>query len=72
MKNTSEYTLDDFVNTIYHEDIVEKLGSLKPVKVIRAWGVNGDYSEWTGGFCMIMNDNTFCYIQGACDTTGWG
>lgn len=37
-----------------------------------AWGEHGDYAEWTGGFLLRLKDGRYAYIEGWCDTTGWG
>ena len=39
---------------------------------LAAWGKNGDYSEWSGGFLMRLKDGRLAYSEGWCDTTGWG
>ena len=41
-------------------------------RVTAAWGTEGDYAEWEGGFLMEMKDGRWCYVEGWCDTTGWG
>jgi hypothetical protein len=40
--------------------------------VVAAWGENGDFAEWSGGFVLRLKDGRFAYIEGWCDTTGWG
>lgn len=62
------YTSYDFTETlggcgIDREDVK---------RVIWAWGIGGDYAEWEGGFLLEMKNGTFAYIDGWCDTTGWG
>jgi hypothetical protein len=62
------YTTYDFAESIKGQGIEpESINA-----VLAAWGYNGDYSEWTGGFLLEMADGTFSYITGWCDTTGWG
>lgn len=39
---------------------------------LAAWGENGDYAEWSGGFLLRLKDGRFAYVEGWCDTTGWG
>lgn len=41
-------------------------------RAVAAWGENGDYAEWSGGFLLEMRDGKFIYVSGWCDTTGWG
>ncbi len=57
-------------------DFAETCGALakdeKPVYVLAAWGAQGDYSEWTGGFFLQTSAGRYAYVWGWCDTTGWG
>jgi hypothetical protein len=62
------YELYDFAETLSGQ-------GLKPqdvAKVHAAWGEQGDYAEWEGGFLVELKDSRFAYISGWCDTTGWG
>ncbi len=63
----SEYTRYDFSETMRALG-----GDVAPVKVLRAWGVCGDYAEWSGGFVLLLQDGRYAYVSGWCDTTGWG
>jgi hypothetical protein len=56
-------------------DFTESLGNIDVADiehVASAWGEQGDYAEWQGGFLMQMKDSRWCYITGWCDTSGWG
>lgn len=65
----SHYTDYDFAESL--RSVGLEPGTVK--NVIAAWGENGDYSEWTGGFLFqLMADGRFAYLSGWCDTTGWG
>lgn len=62
------YTTYDFSETlsgcgIQREDVA---------RVEAAWGTQGDYAEWDGGFVIRMKDGRRLYLTGWCDTTGWG
>lgn len=37
-----------------------------------AWGRNGEYAEWDGGFVFELKDGRWGLVAGWCDTTGWG
>lgn len=63
----SEYTRYDFSETLARVQL-----SANPKRVLAAWGQNGDYGEWSGGFFLELEDDSRVYIQGCCDTTGWG
>ncbi len=63
-----EYSLYDFTESLNQVDLKDR----KLVSVIKAWGVNGDCNEWSGGFVLRFGDGTFAYLTGCCDTTGWG
>jgi hypothetical protein len=41
-------------------------------RAVAAWGIEGDYAEWEGGFLLEMKDGKYVYVSGWCDTTGWG
>jgi hypothetical protein len=62
------YDIYDFTESVKQSKIVEK--DIKHVKA--AWGKNGDYSEWEGGFLLELKDGRWMYLTGWCDTTGWG
>jgi hypothetical protein len=64
-----EFTSTDFAETLRRArfDL-----PAKPLSVLKAWGKNGDYSEWEGGFVLLLEDKSYAYITGWCDTTGWG
>lgn len=59
--------------TLY--DFTESLDSIDPASIARvlaAWGEQGSYAQWTGGFLLEMKDGRYAYVDGWCDTTGWG
>lgn len=62
----SEYTSYDF-NASW-----ERAGAGDPKHVHLAWGYNGDFAEWSGGFIVETQSGAFVVIYGWCDTTGWG
>lgn len=65
----SSFTLDDAYYSI------DRAGIRKDdiAECVAAWGDNSDgWASWTGGFLFRMKDNTFAYLTGWCDTTGWG
>jgi hypothetical protein len=64
----SQYTTYDLQATLDITSIEKE----KIEKVIAAWGQDGDYGEWMGGFLLAMKSGNFIYIDGWCDTTGWG
>ena len=64
----SKYSLYDFAESLNRT----KLPANEIDKVIAAWGLQGDYSEWEGGFLMHLKDGRYAYIWGWCDTSGWG
>lgn len=83
----SEYTIGDFLECVNvlrqevtrlatrHGDggrVVEVLRAEDVTRVTAAWGMNGDYSEWEGGFVGQVQDGRWFYLSGWCDTTGWG
>lgn len=41
-------------------------------RAVAAWGRDGDFAEWRGGFLFELRDGRFAYICGWCDTSGWG
>ena len=66
----SEYSLYDFTESL--SQVRRELGTAKVVRVVKAWGEHGDYAEWRGGFVMKLDDGRYCYLEGWCDTSGWG
>jgi hypothetical protein len=62
------YELYDFAETLNGQQIAPE----QVAKVHAAWGISGDYAEWSGGFIIELKDGRFAYISGWCDTTGWG
>ncbi len=62
------YDLFDFTESLSRVGI--KREQIKTV--IAAYGNNGGYSEWEGGFLMELHDGRRAHITGWCDTTGWG
>jgi hypothetical protein len=58
----SEYTTYDF-----EECMCDGI-----IHVHAAWGIQGAFAEWEGGFLVEKKDGTFAYLTGWCDTTGWG
>jgi hypothetical protein len=66
----STYTRYDFAESLNHADGAPAAQDVK--RVIAAYGVSGDYAEWSGGFLMELKDGRYCYLTGWCDTTGWG
>lgn len=65
----SEFTAYDFSESVAQADGFG-LDDIK--ECIAAWGYHGDYAEWHGGFLLRLNDGRLAYIEGWCDTTGWG
>ena len=63
----SHYTTYDL-----EESLVREIGKDAVDSVIAAFGDQGDYAEWTGGFLLKLKDGRYCFLQGWCDTTGWG
>ncbi len=64
------YTTRDFHQTLFHRQIAIDPASV--VTVISAWGHQGGWGEWEGGFLLKTKDGRYAYIEGWCDTTGWG
>ena len=64
----SDYSLYDFTESLKQVDLNEA----KAIRVVKAWGLSGDYAEWTGGFVLKLDDGRYAYLAGWCDTTGWG
>ncbi len=62
------YSIFDFSESVLGAGI----GEDTIVKVEAAWGEHGDYAEWEGGFLLKMKDDSWIYLSGWCDTTGWG
>jgi hypothetical protein len=65
--------VSEYASYDYQESL--KASNIDPTdveRVIAAWGLHGDYSEWEGGFILAMKDGRFAYVWGWCDTTGWG
>lgn len=64
------YSLYDFQETIDRVGISPDDIAI----VIRAWseGLEGTYEEWSGGFLLEMKAGGVKYVEGWCDTTGWG
>lgn len=65
----SEYTSYDFSESVAQ---AEGFAMQDIQNAVAAWGRNGDYAEWDGGFLLALKDGRFAYIEGWCDTTGWG
>lgn len=65
----SEYTSYDFEETLAQ---AEGFSRSDVASALGAWGRNGDYAEWDGGFLLALKDGRFAYVSGWCDTTGWG
>lgn len=65
----SEFTSYDFSESVSG---AEGFGRDDIESVLAAWGRNGDYAEWSGGFLLKLKDGRVAYIEGWCDTTGWG
>lgn len=63
----SEFTLEDFAETLERTELHGKVA-----ECLRAWGSVGDYNEWDGGFLVRLTNGKVAYIEGWCDTTGWG
>lgn len=64
----SEYTSFDFTESLNRVNIpIEDI-----TFVLYAWGKQGDFAEWSGGFVMKLDDGRYCIVTGWCDTTGWG
>jgi hypothetical protein len=66
--NMAEYTIYDYTETLSRVGIDEHTVG----RVLAAWGQQGVYAEWEGGFLLHLKDGQFAYIWGWCDTTGWG
>lgn len=62
------YTREDYAESL--EGVGIDPSSVKHVHA--AWGQTGDYAEWLGGFLIELRDGRFAYIEGSCDTSGWG
>jgi hypothetical protein len=62
------YTTYDFSETIDGCGI--KRDEIAAVEA--AWGLDGDFAEWEGGFVIRLTSGKRLYITGWCDTTGWG
>lgn len=65
----TEFTHYDFTESVAQADGFEMADI---AKAIAAWGENGDYAEWFGGFLLHLKNGRFAYIEGWCNTTGWG
>lgn len=63
------FTIYDFSESVKR---AEGFTLLDVKRAVAAWGVNGDYAEWNGGFLLELNDERYAYLEGWCDTTGWG
>ena len=63
-----------FTSYDFSESVAQAEGFTMPdiETAIAAWGEDGDYHEWSGGFLLKLKDGRFAYIEGWCDTTGWG
>ena len=66
------YTTYDFHATLFNSAIAGQIDPAKIVRVVAAWGSQGDCAEWHGGFLFEISDGRFAYVSGWCDTTGWG
>lgn len=67
-----KYDLSDFVETV---EIAAEREGFDPKNIQRcvaAWGEQGSYAEWEGGFLLELRDGRYAYLSGWCDTTGWG
>lgn len=58
----SQYTSDDFLYSMDRANIETDAVA----QVLEAFGRNGDYGEWDGGFLLEMEDGTFAVLTG-----GW-
>jgi hypothetical protein len=65
----AEFTSYDFSESVAQATGFD-MGDIE--SAIAAWGQHGDDAEWTGGFLLKLKDGRFAYIEGWCDTTGWG
>lgn len=64
----SHYTRYDFSETLGRASL-----SPAPKSVIAAWGISPEgWGSWSGGFLLELENNTVVYLEGWCDTTGWG
>jgi hypothetical protein len=69
------YALYDFTESLAscrRDDGESAIQNAELVRCVAAWGQNGDYSEWSGGFLVELKSGRFAYLTGWCDTTGWG
>jgi hypothetical protein len=67
------YTVYDFSETLARLDKEEHGIDRSDVsRCLAAYGRSGDYSEWEGGFLLELIDARLAWINGWCDTTGWG
>lgn len=64
----------EFTSYDFSESIAQATGFGLPdiAEAIAAWGKHGDYAEWSGGFLVRLKDGRIAYVEGWCDTTGWG
>jgi hypothetical protein len=66
------------VTQFTHYDFTESLAQAEGftkddiAEAISAWGEQGDYAEWRGGFLLHLKDGRYAYVEGWCDTSGWG
>lgn len=63
------YTVYDLSESLAR---VDRFGKEDVAECVAAWGVQGVYNEWSGGFLLRLKDGRFAYLKGWCDTTGWG
>ena len=64
----NDYAIYDFQETLHILDI-----DPRDVRaVVGAWGHNGSYAEWEGGFLLHLFDGRYAVASGYCDTSGWG
>lgn len=67
------FTLKDFKETLACVERDYGL-RLRIKKVVAAWGVHDVGNIWSGGFLFQLDNDreTWVYITGWCDYTGWG
>lgn len=64
------FTTHDLAECLNHNDIQMPV---RPVAIVLAWGVQSrEYADWQGGFVLQMEDDTWGYLSGESDSSGWG
>jgi hypothetical protein len=54
-------------------ECLQKVNLPAPVNYVQqAWGCEGNWKEWQGGFIVLLKDGKYSYISSWCSESGWG